>query len=68
MNTANISRSSRQAMILLHGQPFAGYIIGQYGSIPKEKDRLPIDNYLIEVLKASETRIELIKMQLIHKK
>ncbi len=49
-------------------ETLAGYIIGQYGSIPKEKDRLPIDNYLIEVLKASETRIELIKMQLIHKK
>jgi len=28
MNTANISRSYRQAMILLHGQPFAGYRIG----------------------------------------
>lgn len=44
-------------------ETLAGYIIHEYGSIPKEKDKLSIENYQIDILKASETRIELIKMQ-----
>ncbi len=48
-------------------ETLAGYIIHEYGSIPKVKDRLHIDHYQIEVLKASETRIELIKMEVLAK-
>lgn len=48
-------------------ETLAGYIIHEYGSIPKVKDKLSIERFLIEVLKASETRIELIKMQVLYK-
>ena len=44
-------------------ETLAGYIIYEYGSIPKEKDRLNIENYQIDILKASETKVELIKLQ-----
>jgi len=50
-------------------ETLAGFIIHEHGSIPKAKDKLNIDQYQIEILKASETRIELIKMQVLsHKK
>lgn len=44
-------------------ETLAGYIIHEYENIPFEKDKILINNYLIEVLKASETRIELVKIQ-----
>jgi len=44
-------------------ETLAGYIINEYGNIPVVKDKLLINNYLIEVLKASETRIELVKIE-----
>ena len=43
-------------------ETLAGYIIHEYGSIPKEKDKLFIENFQIDILKATETKIELIKM------
>ncbi|MBN1651988.1 MAG: HlyC/CorC family transporter [Bacteroidales bacterium] len=43
-------------------ETLAGYIIHEYGSIPNEKDNLSMNNFRVEILKASETRIELIKM------
>lgn len=43
-------------------ETLAGYIIHEYGSIPNEKDNLSLNNFRVEILKASETRIELIKM------
>lgn len=46
-------------------ETLAGYIIHEYGSIPKEKDKLSIENYQIDILKASETRVELIKIQVL---
>jgi CBS domain containing-hemolysin-like protein len=49
-------------------ETLAGYIIHECGSIPKEKDNLSIDHYQVEILKASETRIELIKMQILLQK
>lgn len=44
-------------------ETLAGYIIHEYENIPFEKDKILINNYMIEVLKASETRIELVKIQ-----
>lgn len=44
-------------------ETLAGYIINEYENIPFEKDKILINNYMIEVLKASETRIELVKIQ-----
>ena len=49
-------------------ETLSGYIIQEYGSIPKEKDILIIDQNQIEILKASETRIELIKLQITRQK
>ncbi len=46
-------------------ETLAGYVINEYGSIPKEKDNLRIDNYQVDVLKAGETRIELIKLHVL---
>ncbi len=43
-------------------ETLAGYIIHEYGSIPNVKDNLSMNNFRVEILKASETRIELIKM------
>lgn len=43
-------------------ETLAGFIIHEYGSIPKENDNLNFDNFRVEVIKASETRIELIKL------
>jgi CBS domain containing-hemolysin-like protein len=49
-------------------ETLAGYIIHEYGSIPKEKDKLSIEHYEIEILKASQTRIELIKLHVFPQK
>jgi len=46
-------------------ETLAGYIIHEYGSIPKEKDKLFIENFQIDILKATETKIELIKMHVL---
>ena len=43
-------------------ETLAGYIIHEYGNIPNEKDNLNFSNFQVEILKASETKIELIKM------
>lgn len=46
-------------------ETLAGYIIHEYESIPKEKDILKIEHYMVEILKATETRIEQIKLELL---
>ena len=46
-------------------ETLSGYIIHEYGSIPKEKEELRIEHYRMEVLKASDTKIELIKMKVL---
>lgn len=46
-------------------ETLAGYIIHEYGSIPKERDKLNIEHYEVDILKASETRIELIKLHIL---
>lgn len=43
-------------------ETLSGYIIHEFGSIPKENDKLSIEHFRIEILKATETKIELIKM------
>lgn len=41
----------------------SGYIIASYESIPKRKDRIIIDNFEIEVIMVTETRIETVRMR-----
>lgn len=43
-------------------ETLAGYIIHNYGSIPNVKDQLAFDHFKIEIIKASATKVELIKM------
>ena len=43
----------------------SGYIISQNQSIPREKDRIIIDDYEFEILNVSETRIVTVKMKIL---
>lgn len=44
----------------------SGYIIASHESIPKRKDRIIIDNFEIEVIMVTDTRIEMVKMRMLH--
>ncbi len=43
----------------------SGYIISQHEQIPKQKDRIIIDDYEFDVLNVSDTRIETVKMKVL---
>ncbi len=43
----------------------SGYIISQHESIPRQKDRIIIDDYQFDVLNVSETRIEMVKLKVL---
>ena len=43
----------------------SGYIINQFESIPRQKDRIIIDDYQFDVLSVSETRIETVKLKVL---
>lgn len=43
----------------------SGFIISQYEAIPKEKDRIFIDDYEFDILSVSETRIVTVKMKIL---
>ncbi len=43
----------------------SGYIISRHEEIPKQKDRIIIDDYEFDILNVSETRIETVKMKLL---
>ncbi len=46
-------------------ETISGYIIDEYKSIPKFKERIIIDDYEFDVLNVSNTRIEMIKMKVL---
>jgi len=46
-------------------ETLSGYIIAQYETIPKLKERIIIDNYAFEILNVSDTRIEMVKLKLL---
>ncbi|MEP6583085.1 MAG: hemolysin family protein [Ginsengibacter sp.] len=46
-------------------ETLSGYIINQFESIPKQKDRIIIDDYQFDVLSVSETRIETVKLKVL---
>ena len=46
-------------------ETISGYIIDEYKSIPKFKERIIIDDYEFDVLNVSHTRIEMIKMKVL---
>ncbi|MGH2647614.1 MAG: hemolysin family protein, partial [Ginsengibacter sp.] len=43
----------------------SGYIISQHESIPRQKDRIIIDDYQFDILNVSETRIETVKLKVL---
>ncbi len=43
----------------------SGYIISQHESIPRQKDRIIIDDYQFDILSVSETRIEMVKLKVL---
>ena len=43
----------------------SGYIINQFESIPRQKDRIIVDDYQFDVLSVSETRIETVKLKIL---
>lgn len=49
-----------------HTETLSGYIIKNYTTLPKNKDRFIIDNYEFEVLLMSETKVETVKMKILY--
>jgi CBS domain containing-hemolysin-like protein len=47
-------------------ETLSGYIIENYESIPKQKQKLVIGDYEFDVLLATETRIDMVKMKALH--
>lgn len=43
----------------------SGYIINQFESIPRQKDRIIVDDYQFDVLSVSETLIETVKLKVL---
>jgi putative hemolysin len=43
----------------------SGYIISQHEAIPRQKDRIIIDDYEFDILSVSETRIETVKLRVL---
>jgi CBS domain containing-hemolysin-like protein len=46
-------------------ETLSGYIINFHGSIPREKDRIILDDYQFDILKVIETRIETVKLKVL---
>ncbi len=46
-------------------ETLSGYVINLHGSIPRQKERIIIDDYQFDILKVSETRIETVKMKVL---
>ena len=44
-------------------ETLSGYIINYHETIPRQKDRIIIDNYEFDVLNVSDTRIETVKLK-----
>ena len=46
-------------------ETLSGYIINYHETIPKQKDRIIINNYEIDILNVTETRIEMVKLKIL---
>lgn len=44
----------------------SGFIIANHETIPKQKDRIIIDNFEFEILLVTDTRIETVKLKILH--
>jgi len=46
-------------------ETLSGFIINEYQTIPKPKDRIIIDHYEFDILNVSDTRIEMVKLKVL---
>ena len=46
-------------------ETLSGYIISQHQSIPRQKDRIIIDDYQFDILSVSDTRIDTVKLKML---
>jgi CBS domain containing-hemolysin-like protein len=46
-------------------ETLSGYIINLHESIPRERDRIIIDDYQFDILKVSQTRIDTVKLKVL---
>lgn len=46
-------------------ETLSGYIINMHTSIPRQRDRIIIDNYQFDILSVSDTRIETVKIKIL---
>ena len=46
-------------------ETLSGYIISQHESIPRQKDRIIIDDYQFDILSVKETRIDTVKLKVL---
>ena len=46
-------------------ETLSGYIISQHESIPRQKDRIIVDDYQFDILSVSETRIDTVKLKVL---
>ena len=46
-------------------ETLSGYIISEYQAIPKQKERIIIDDYEFDIINVSETRIETVKLKVL---
>jgi CBS domain containing-hemolysin-like protein len=47
-------------------ETLSGYIVEHHETIPEAKDRIIIDNYEFDILTVNDTRIETVKMKILH--
>ncbi len=48
-----------------HSETLSGYIINHHGNIPRQRERIIIDDFEFEVLHVNETRIETVKVKVL---
>ena len=46
-------------------ETLSGYIINQFETIPKQKERIIINNYQFDILNVSDTRIDMVKVKIL---
>lgn len=44
-------------------ETLSGYIINYHETIPRQKERIIIENYEFDIVNVSDTRIEMVKMK-----
>ncbi len=46
-------------------ETLSGYIINHHETIPRQKERIIIDDYEFDILNVTDTRIEMVKLKIL---